>query len=131
MGEAVKDYFQTTREPLPNGLRYSHIEGRRGAPPPSVRSRSERRGGPTRAKPERGGGRSRRFVDDQARVSMAALAQPPHHPRHPRASPSHPPPLPLPATRLRRAGGGRSEKPTCVNPVARSGEGFVPLKHRG
>src|SRR5215207_10735335 len=58
-----------------------------------------------------GGASPKRFVDDQARVSMAALAQPPHHPRHPRASPSHPPPLPLPATRLRRAGGGRSEKP--------------------
>jgi len=74
------------------------------------RSRSEWRGGPTRAKPERGGGRfPRRFVDDKARLSMAALAQPPHHPRRPRAWPSHPPPLPLPATRLRRAGGGRSE----------------------
>ena len=46
---------------------------------------------------------------------MAALAQPPRHSRRPRASPSHPPPLPLPATRLRRAGGGRSEKPTWVN----------------
>ena len=46
---------------------------------------------------------------------MAALAQPPRHPRRHFTSPSHPPPLPLPATRLRRAGGGRSEKPTCVN----------------
>src|SRR5215203_1479896 len=37
-------------------LRYSHIQGRRRAPPTSPRSRSEWRGGPTRAKPERGRG---------------------------------------------------------------------------
>jgi len=99
--------------------------------PPSAREASGGEGRLGRSPSGVGGASPRRFVDDQARVSMAALAQPPHHPRHPRASPSHPPPLPLPATRLRRAGGGRSEKPTCVNPVARSGEGFVPLKHRG
>src|SRR5829696_439695 len=70
---------------------------------------AEWRGGPT------GGGASpRRFVDDKARLPMGALAQPPHHPRRPRASPSHPPPLPLSASRLRRAGGGRSAKPTWV-----------------
>src|SRR5215207_8797625 len=87
-------------------------------PPPA--RRSEWRGGPTRgAAPSGVGGASpRRFVDDQARVSMAALARPPQHPRRPLASPSHPPPLPLPATRLRRAGGGRSEKPTWVNLIA-------------
>src|SRR5829696_8591081 len=65
-----------------------------------------------------GGASPRRFVDDRARVSMAALAQPPHHSRLPPASPSHPAPLPLPAARLRRAGGGRSEKLTWVNLIA-------------
>src|SRR5215218_6797909 len=70
-----------------------------------------------------GGASPRRFVDDRVRLSMAALAQPPRRSRRPRASPNHPPPLPLPATRLRRAGGGRSEKPTGVNLVAPQGEG--------
>jgi hypothetical protein len=61
---------------------------------------------------------------------MAALAQPPRHPRRHFTSPSHPPPLPLPATRLRRAGGGRSEKPTCVNLAALWAEPTWPKAER-
>ncbi len=93
---------------LPAGLRHSHIERRRRAPPPSPRSRSEWRGGPTRAKPERGGGCFPEALGRrESAVSLAALAQPPRRSRRHLTSPSHPPPLPLPATRLRRAGGGR------------------------
>src|SRR5215208_6014340 len=92
--------------------------------PPSAREASGGEGRLGRSPSGVGGASPRRFVDDKARVSMAALAQPPHHPRRRLASPSHPPPLPLPATRLRRAGGGKSEKPTFCNLVAPSGEGF-------
>ena len=91
--------------------------------PPPAREASGGEGRLGRSPSGVGGASPRRFVDDQARVSMAALAQPPHHPRRPLGSPSHPPPLPLPATRLRRAGGGRSEKPTCVNSGSPGGEG--------
>src|SRR5215204_5922655 len=69
-----------------------------------------------------GGASPRRFVDDQARVQMGALAQPPRRSRRLPASPSPPPPLPPPATRLRRAGGGRSEKPSRVAPPPPCGE---------
>src|SRR5215217_6428152 len=106
MGEAVKDYFQTTREPLPNGLRYSHIEGRRGAPPPSVRSRSERRGGPTRAKPERGGGR---FPEALRRRSGAGVDSCPGPTAASSSSPARlaqPPPTPTPSRHSASPSGG-------------------------
>src|SRR5215204_4684254 len=110
MGEAVKDYFQATREPLPNGLPYSHIEGRRGAPPPSVRSRSERRGGPTRAKPERGGGR---FPEALRRRSGAGVDGCPGPTAASSSSPARlaqPPPNPYPPRHSASPSGGREER---------------------
>src|SRR5215207_4245955 len=112
MGEAVKDYFQTTREPLPNGLRYSHIEGRRGAPPPSVRSRSERRGGPTRAKPERGGGRFPEALRRRSGAGCRWLPWPNRRiilvTRAPRPATPHPYPSPPLGFAERGEGGARS-----------------------
>ena len=74
-----------------------------------------------------GGASPRRFVDDQAPVSMAALAQPPHHPRRPLASPSHPPPLPLPATRFASGGreGAREAGNGCVVLAAGAARGMA------
>src|SRR5215216_2284768 len=116
-----KKTSRLTRNPFPAqgyGIHARRSAARASSLPPLAKRVAGR---PTRGAAQSGvGGAPRRFVDDQARLSMAALAQPPQHPRRPSASPSHPPPLPLPlpATRLRRAGGGRSERPTCVNLVA-------------
>src|SRR5215213_1160515 len=90
--------------------------------PPPAREASGGEGRLERSPSGVGGASPRRFVDGKPLVSMAALAQPPRRSRRPRASPSHPPPLPLPTSRLRRARGGRSEKPTCENPPARRGQ---------
>src|SRR5215207_6284017 len=106
MGEAVKDYFQTTREPLPNGLRYSHIEGRRGAPPPSVRSRSERRGGPTRAKPERGGGRFPEALRRRSGAGVDGCPGPTAASSSPPARRAQPPRSPPPLGFAERGEGG-------------------------
>src|SRR5215204_6913658 len=77
--------------------------------PPSAREASGGEGRLGRSPSGVGGASPRRFVDDQARVSMAALAQPPHHPRHPRASPSHPP-TPTPPRHSASPSGGREER---------------------
>src|SRR3954469_19302902 len=83
VGEARRPFESARRAPTSPGGR-----GRVGAPAPTGRGvRCFRRSPPTVP---------RRFVDDQAGVSMAALAQP-DHPRRPLAWPSHPPPPPLPA----------------------------------
>ena len=105
------------------GVRTLKVGGAHLPPPAREASGGEGDSGEARAV---GGASPRRFVDDQARcrwvswpnrrIILVALSPRP-------ASP----PLPLPATRLRRAGGGRSEKPTCVNLITRSGEGFAPI----
>src|SRR5215207_6196948 len=85
--------------------RFTHV-GFPLLPPPARRSRVA--GRPTRgaAQSGLGGASPRRFVDDQARLSMAALAQPPQHPRRPLASPSHPPPYPSPPLGFAERGEG-------------------------
>src|SRR5829696_4795936 len=57
-----------------------------------------------------GGASPRRFLDDWARLSMAALAQPPRRSRRPLASPTHPHPYPSPPLGFaeRGEGGARS-----------------------
>ena len=85
-----------------------NIEGRWRAPPPSPRSRSERRGGRLGQSPSGVGGASpRRFVDDQARCRWAALAQPPRRPHRHLASPS---PHPTPPRHSASPSGGREER---------------------
>src|SRR5215203_4547089 len=112
MGEAVKDYFRRRANLSRMGLRYSHIEGRRGAPPPSVRSRSERRGGPTRAKPERGGGALPRGASSTIRRGCRWLPWPNRRiilvPRAPRPATPHPYPSPPLGFAERGEGGARS-----------------------
>src|SRR5215204_335565 len=102
------------------GVHTLRVGGR--APPPSPARKASGGEGRLGQSPSGVGGASpRRFVGGKARPSMAALAQPARRSRRPLASPGRPHPLPLPATRLRRAGGGRSEKPKRVNLVARYG----------
>ena len=99
----------SARTPLPGGLRHSHIEGRRRAPP-SPRSRSEWRGGPTRAKPERGGGC---FPEALRRRSGAGVDGCPGPTAASSSSPSRlaqPPPTPTPPRHSASPSGGREER---------------------
>jgi hypothetical protein len=108
--------------PFPPGLGHSHNEKAHFLPPPARRSRVAGRADSGKARagwgvlPEA----LRRL---RSAVSKGALAQPPHRPRRPLAWPSRPPPLPLPATRLRRAGGGRSREPDRCKSDSPPGEG--------
>jgi hypothetical protein len=90
----------------PPAERHAHIEGRRRAPPPSHRSRSEWRGGPTRAKPERGGGR---FPEALRRRQSAAVDGRPGPSATSCSSPSRlaqPPPTPTPPRHSASPSGG-------------------------
>ena len=99
------------------------LGGRQGASTSSSPcSRSEWRGKPSKAKPERTWGWNttspRRFLDDRARLSMAAagptaaLASSPFHL-------AQPPPTPTPPRHSASPSGGREERePTCVNLAA-------------
>src|SRR5829696_2187881 len=75
--------------------------------PPPAREASGGEGRLAQSPSGVGGASPRRFVDGKARLSMAALAQPPRRSRRHLASPSRPPPLLLPAIRF--ASGAREE----------------------
>src|SRR5215207_4279227 len=105
-----KKTSRLTRNPFPAqgyGIHARRSAARASSLPPLAKRVAGR---PTRGAAQSGvGGASpRRFVDDQARLAMAALAQPPQHPRRPLASPSNPPPYP--SRHSASPSGGREER---------------------
>src|SRR5215204_1356088 len=103
-----KKTSRLTRNPFPAqgyGIHARRSAARASSLPPLAKRVAGR---PTRGAAQSGGGGAspRRFVDDQARLSMAALAQPPQHHRRPLASPSHPPPYPSPPLGFAERGEG-------------------------
>src|SRR5215207_11394669 len=88
--------------------------------PPPAREASGGEGRLGRSPSEVGGASPRRFLDDRARLSMAALAQPPHRPRRLLASPSHPHPYPSPPLGFAERGeGGARRKKVRAEPSPR------------